>query len=114
MTRRTASLLVSIRMTRTEAKLHFEQARLKHVLKIVNRPSRKTEMNTSTSLSGNQLHKHEHDGRVVQFYRDDEALLDSLSSFIGGALWCWEGSLCLARHAPRRPLRHRLGMRVLH
>src|ERR1700682_5464979 len=87
MTRRMGTLLVSIRMTRTDAKLHFEQVRLNDVLKIVNRPSRKTEMSTSTSLSGKQLHEHEHDGHVVQFYMNDKALLDSLSSFIGGGLW---------------------------
>jgi len=77
---------VSIGMTRTDAKLHFEQGRLEDVLRIVNRPSSKTEMSTSTSLSGKQLYEHEHDGHVVQFYIDDEALLDSLSSFIGEAL----------------------------
>src|SRR5260370_23285505 len=100
MTRRIGTLLVSIRMTRTEAKLHFEQVLLKDVLKIVNRPPRKTETNMSTSLSSNQLHEHEHDGHVVQFYRDDEALLDSLSSFIGGAPAGGQAPLVLSTPAP--------------
>jgi PAS domain S-box-containing protein len=100
-------------MTRTDAKLHFEQVRLKDVLKIVNRPSRKTEMSTSTSLSGKQLYEHEHDGHVVQFYIDDEALLDSLSSFIGGALGAGQAAVVLATQAHRDGLAQRLKTRGL-
>src|ERR1700694_2634774 len=113
MTRRLGTLLVSIRMTRTDAKLHFEQVRLNDVLKIVNRPSRKTEMSTSTSLSGKQLHEHEHDGHVVQFYTDDEALVDSLSSFIGGALGAGQAAVVLATQAHRDGLAQRLETRGL-
>jgi len=102
------TLLVSIRMTRTDAKLHFEQVRLNDVLKIVNRPSRKTEMSTSTSLSGKQLHEHEHGGHVVQFYMNDKALLDSLSSFIGGALGAGQAAVVLATQAHRDGLAQRL------
>src|ERR1700694_2981434 len=113
MTRRLGTLLVSIRMTRTDAKLHFEQVRLKDVLKIVNRPPRKTEMSTSTSLSGKQLHEHEHDGHVVQFYIDNEALLDSLSSFVGGALGAGQAAVVLATKAHRDGLEQRLETRGL-
>src|SRR5260370_17590498 len=113
MTRRIGTLLVSIRMTRTEAKLHFEQVLLKDVLKIVNRPPRKTETNMSTPLSSNQLHEHEHDGHFVQFYRDDEALLDSLSSFIGGALGAGQAAVVLATQAHRNGLAQRLETRGL-
>src|SRR6202049_5113069 len=108
MTRRIGTLLLSIRMTRTDPKLHFEQVRLKDVLKIVNRPSRTTEMSTSTSLSGKQLHEYEHDGHVVQFYMHDEALLDSLSSFIGGALGAGQAAVVLATQAHRDGLAQRL------
>jgi PAS domain S-box-containing protein len=113
MTRRIGTLLVSILMTRTDAKLHFEQVRVKDVLKIVNRPPRKTEMSTSTSLSGKQLHEHEHDGHVVQFYIDNEALLDSLSSFIGGALGAGQAAVVLATQAHRDGLARRLETRGL-
>src|ERR1700680_3062920 len=113
MTRRIGTLLLSIRMTRTDPKLHFEQVRLKDVLKIVNRPSRTTEMSTSTSLSGKQLHEYEHDGHVVQFYMDDEALLDSLSSFIGGALGAGQAAVVLATQAHRDGLAQRLKRRGL-
>src|ERR1700737_3132672 len=113
MTRRMGTLLVSIRMTRTDAKLHFEQVRMNDVLKIVNRPSRKTAMSTSTSLSGKQLHEHEHDGHVVQFYMHDEALLDSLSSFIGGALGAGQAAVVLATQGHRDGLAQRLKTRGL-
>ena len=100
-------------MTRTDAKLHFEQVRLKDVLTIVDRPPRKGEKSTFTSLSDTQLCEHSHDGHVVQFYADDEAFLDSLSSFIGGALEAGQPAVVLATQAHRDGLAQRLATRGL-
>src|SRR5882762_8260925 len=82
-------------------------------LKLLIDRQRKTEMNTSTSLSGNQLYEHELDGHVVQFYTDDETLLDSLSSFIGGALGAGQAAVVLATQAHRDGLAQRLKARGL-
>jgi hypothetical protein len=46
------TLLESIRMTRTDAKLHFEQVRLKGVLKIVKRPSLPKEAKQGSNRHG--------------------------------------------------------------
>jgi len=100
-------------MTHTDARLHFEQVRLKDVLTIVDRPPRKGEKSTFTSLSDTQLCEHSHDGHVVQFYADDEAFLDSLSSFIGGALEAGQPAVVLATQAHRDGLAQRLATRGL-
>src|SRR6202521_435297 len=69
---------------------------------------RRTEMSTSTSPSAPQLYEHYQNGHVVQFYTDDGALLDSLSSFIGGALGAGQAAVVLATQAHRDGLAQRL------
>jgi PAS domain S-box-containing protein len=68
-------------------------------------------MSTSTSPSAPQLYEHYQNGHVVQFYTDDGALLDSLSSFIGGALGAGQAAVVLATQAHRDGLAQRLKTR---
>src|SRR6202521_3464982 len=74
---------------------------------------RRTEMSTATSPSAPQLYEHYQNGHVVQFYTDDEALVDSLSSFIGGALGAGQAAVVLATQAHRDGLAQRLETRGL-
>ena len=68
-------------------------------------------MSTSLSPSVTQMYKNRHSGHVVQFYTDHDALLDSLSRFIGSALVAGEAAVVLATEAHREGLAQRLKTR---
>jgi hypothetical protein len=70
-------------------------------------------MSTSLSPSVTQMYKNRHSGHVVQFYTDHDALLDSLSRFIGSALVAGEAAVVLATEAHREGLAQRLRREVL-
>jgi PAS domain S-box-containing protein len=68
-------------------------------------------MSTSLSPSITQMYKNRHSGHVVQFYTDHDALLDSLSRFVGSALVAGEAAVVLATEAHREGLAQRLKTR---
>jgi len=55
--------------------------------------------------------EHEHAAHVVQFYGDDDFLLDELAKFIGGALAAGDAALVIATKCHRQGLEERLAYR---
>src|ERR1700674_2474467 len=83
-------------------------------------PVRRTSMNTKISSSDPtslaavpQFPSHDQSGHTVQFYGEDEVLLDEVSRFIGTALGSGDAAIVIATTSHREALTRRLTARGL-
>src|SRR5207244_7638194 len=60
-----------------------------------------------------QWHDHDHHGHVVQFYSEDEFLVDAISRFIGVTLSAGDAAVVLATKTHREGIARRLEERGL-